>query len=314
MAAVRAERSADARAAFDRFRRAIEVTSPYQSALALVNWTEGPIAGNQTFAFSPQTLITMRGIRPPPTSAEVRFTDITNESGLPELGQAPTALALGDYDGDGVDNLLLSAGGKVHLFAIQQGFMTEVTDRMPLPMSVGATDATFVDYDDDGWLDLFAIGTDQRGYLLRNNGGQRFDDVTQPAGVRDVDGARRGLFVDLDHDGDLDLLLVGNESTAAYRNNADGTFALFPNAAGLEQGGSDAGFADVDDDGRTDVLIASASGTHGLFHTTPCGASRAAPTRFAGRAPWLSATTTMTVRSTSTSAEPVSGITAGTGS
>jgi Tfp pilus assembly protein PilF len=263
--ALRSGRAAAARAAFDRFRHAIEVTSPYQAALALVNWTEGPIAGNQTFAFSPQTLITMRGIRPPPTSVDVRFTDVTNESGLPELDAAPTALALGDYDGDGVDNLLLSAGGKVRLFAMQQGFMTEATDRMPLPMSVGATDATFVDYDNDGWLDLFAIGTDQHGYLLRNNGGQRFEDVTPHAGVREVGGARHALFLDLDHDGDLDLLLVGNESTAAYRNNADGTFAPFPNAAGLQQGGSDAGFADVDDDGRTDVVIASVSGTHGLF-------------------------------------------------
>lgn len=265
---LRAGNSADARAAFDRFRRSIEVTAPYQGALALVNWTEGPISGNQTFAFSPQTLITMRGIRPPPASAEVRFADVTNESGLPELDAAPTALALGDYDGDGVDNLLLSADGRVRLFAMQQGFMTEVTDRMPLPMTVGAAYATFVDYDNDGWLDLFLIGTDQQGVLLRNSGGRQFEDVTQRAGVRDVGGghARTGLFVDLDHDGDLDLLLVGNESTAAYRNNSDGTFAPFPNVAGLAQGGTDAGVADVDDDGRIDVFIASASGTHGLFH------------------------------------------------
>ena len=263
IAALRADRVAEARAAFDRFRRVIEVTSPYQAALALVNWTEGPIAGNQTFAFSPQTLITMRGIRPPPTSAEVRFVDVTNESGLPEGGEPPTALALGDYDGDGVDNLLLATATKVRLFAMQQGFFTEVTARMPVPVP-GAIDATFVDYDNDGWLDLFAIGTDHRGYLLNNNGGRQFEDVTQRAGVRDVAGARRALFVDLDHDGDLDLLLVGNESTAAYRNNADGTFVPLGNVAGLA-GGTDAGFADVDDDGRTDALIASANGTHGLF-------------------------------------------------
>ena len=265
--ALRAGKGADARAAFDRFRASIEVTAPYQGALALVNWTEGPIAGNQTFAFSPQTLITMRGIRPPPASAEVRFADVTNESGLPELDGAPTALALGDYDGDGVDNLLLSADGRVRLFAMQQGFMTEVTERVPLPMTVGAAYATFVDYDNDGWLDLFLIGTDEQGILLRNNGGRQFEDVTQRAGVRDVGRARTGLFVDLDHDGDLDLLLVGNESTAAYRNNSDGTFVPFPNVAGLAPGGGGtaAGFADVDDDGRIDVFIASASGTHGLF-------------------------------------------------
>ncbi|MGH7521052.1 MAG: FG-GAP-like repeat-containing protein, partial [Gemmatimonadales bacterium] len=263
--ALRSGRLAEARAAFDRFRRSIEVTAPYQAALAAVNWTEGPLTGNPTLAFSPQTLITMRGIRPAPAAADVRFTDVTNESGLPDLGVAPTALALGDYDGDGVDNLLLAAGGKVQLYAMQQGFLTDVTSRVPLSLPAGAVYATFVDYDNDGWLDLFAIGTDHRGYLLRNREGGRFEDVTARAGVRDVHGAGRALFVDLDHDGDLDLLLVGNESLAVYRNNADGSFAPFPNAAGIVQGGTDAAFADVDDDGRTDVFVASASGTHGLF-------------------------------------------------
>ena len=268
----RPPRLADARAAFDRFRRSMEATAPYQAALAAVNWTEGPLTGNPTLAFSPQTLITMRGIRPVAATAEVRFTDVTNESGLPDLGVPPTALALGDYDGDGFDNLLLAAVGKdgrpiVQLYAMQQGFLTEVTARVPLPLPGGATSATFVDYDNDGWLDLFVIGTDHRGYLLRNRegGGQRFEDVADRAGIRDVDGARRALFVDLDHDGDLDLLLVGNESLAVYRNNADGSFALFPNAAGIQQGGTDAAFADLDDDGRTDVFVASTSGTHGLF-------------------------------------------------
>lgn len=263
--ALRSSRPAEARAAFDRFRRSIEVTAPYQAALAAVNWTEGPLTGNPTLAFSPQTLITMRGIRPAPAAAEVRFTDVTNESGLPDLGVAPTALALGDYDGDGVDNLLLAVGAKVQLYAMQQGFLTDVTSRVPLSLPAGAVYATFVDYDNDGSLDLFAIGTDHRGYLLHNREGQRFEDVTDRAGVRDVNGAQRALFVDLDHDGDLDLLLVGNESLTVYRNNADGSFALFPNAAGIAQGGSDAAFADMDDDGRTDVFVASASGTHGLF-------------------------------------------------
>jgi Flp pilus assembly protein TadD len=271
LTALRSGRRSEARMAFDRFRRMVEVTAPYQAGLAAVNWTEGPLTGNQTFTFSPQTLITMRGFRPPPSTADVRFTDVTGESGLPDLGAAPTALALGDYDGNGVDNLLLAAGATdgtpiVQLYAMQQGFLTDVTARIPLSLPSGASAATFVDYDNDGWLDLFVIGTDQRGYFLRNREGERFEDVTDRAGVRAVNGARRALFVDLDHDGDLDLLLVGTESRAVYRNNADGSFAPFPNAAGTLPGGSDAGFADMDDDGRTDVFVASATGgTHGLF-------------------------------------------------
>src|SRR5213075_2495959 len=104
----------------------------------------------------------------------------------------------------------------------------------PLPARVIA--ATFADYDNDGWLDLFAIGTDNHGYLLRNRDGKRFEDVTETAGLRDVDGARRALFVDVDHDGDLDLVLVGGGSLALYRNNLDGTFTPFPNADGITRG------------------------------------------------------------------------------
>ncbi|HLQ59473.1 MAG TPA: FG-GAP-like repeat-containing protein [Gemmatimonadales bacterium] len=281
--ALRAGRLADARAALDRFLRLIEVTAPYQASLAQVDGIEGPLAGRPVLAFSPQSLITMRGIASAPTSGQARFTDVTGESGLPERGAAPTALALGDYDGDGEDNLLVAAGGggggggNVRLYTVHGGFVADVSAKMPLPLPAGvsAIAATFADYDNDGWLDLFAIGTDGHGYLLHNREGKTFEDVTAAAGVRDVDGARKALFVDLDHDGDLDLLLVGGGSLGAYRNNLDGTFTLFPNADGIVQGGTDAAFADLDDDGRTDVFVTSQTGADGLFHNDGGGGGSA---------------------------------------
>src|SRR5882672_5345796 len=263
--ALHAKRPSDARAALDRFLRLMEVTAPYQAALAEVDGIEGPLVGRPVLAFSPQSLITMRGITSASASGPIHFTDVTGESGLPDLGAAPTALALGDYDGDGEDNLLLAAP-LARLYAVHGGFVADVTAKTPLPLPAGAVVASFVDYDNDGWLDFFAIGRDGRGYLLHNRDGKRFDDVTDAAGVRDVDGARRAIFVDLDHDGDLDLLLVGGGSLAAFRNNLDGTFTLFPNANGIAQGGTDAAFADIDDDGRTDVFVAGATGSDGLFH------------------------------------------------
>ena len=265
--ALRAGRLPDARAALDRFLKITEVTAPYQAALAEVDGIEGPLVGRPVLAFSPQSLITMRGIASGPTAGKIQFTDVTGEAGFPDLGAAPTALAVGDYDGDGEDNLLLAApASPARLYAVHGGFVADVSANMPLPLPPGVVFATFADYDNDGWPDLFAIGDNGQGDLLHNREGKRFDDVTAAAGVRDVDGARRAMFVDLDHDGDLDLLLVGGNSLAAYRNNLDGTFTLFPNADGLVQGGTDAAFADVDDDGRTDVVVTSATGADGLFH------------------------------------------------
>src|SRR5882762_2890747 len=96
-------RLTDARAALDRFLRLIEVTAPYQAALAEVDGIEGPLVGRPVLAFSPQSLITMRGIASA-TSEPIHFTDVTGESGLPDLAAPPSALAWGDYDGDGEDN------------------------------------------------------------------------------------------------------------------------------------------------------------------------------------------------------------------
>ena len=257
---LRTHRLAVARAALDRFLRLMEVTAPYQAALARVNWTEGPLVGRPVLAFNPASLITMRGIAPAANAGGgVRFTDVTDESGLPALHAPVTALALGDVDGDGEDNLLIDNT----LYTLRRGFVADAGVALPLP--AGLIAATFADYDNDGWLDLFAIGPDGRGYLLHNREGKQLEDVTAKAGLRDLGGARHALFVDLDHDGDLDLLLVGGSSLAAFRNNGDGTFTPFPNADGIIQGGTDAVFGDFDDDGRTDVFVASEKGLDGVF-------------------------------------------------
>jgi len=245
-----------ARVALDRFLHVMQVTTPYQAALSEVAWTEGPLVGRPVLAFNPQTLISTRGLGRVGRAADVRFTDVSGEAGLSAQASAPTALALGDYDGDGEDNLFVAPAS---LFSVHGGFIADVTAQSGLALPAGAAYATFADYDNDGWLDLFAIGRDGRGYLLRNDGAGKFRDVTVSARVGGVDGARKALFIDLDHDGDLDLLLVGGTGTRVYRNNLDGTFT---EVAGMG-GGRDAAFGDFDGDGRTDVFVA---GPDTLYH------------------------------------------------
>jgi hypothetical protein len=145
----------------------------------------------------------------------------------------------------------------------------DITAKSGISLPGGALDASVGDFDNDGWLDLYVVGTDARGHLLRNKGNALFEDVTARSGASDTRGARRALFVDLDHDGDLDLLLVGGERTVVYRNNLDGTFSEVADAMGLagRARAHDAAFADFDDDGRIDVVEATENGVT-LLHNT----------------------------------------------
>ena len=285
----------------DRFTSLMQLTKPYQSSLDDVRWTDGPVPGRPVLTFNPKYLIGLRGVRTEAAVDSVKFTDATDNSGLMDLGRragavstasapgAPMALATGDFDGDGVDDVFLSVWSaaqqraEAHLLTVRGGFVRDVTSASGISLPNGAAFATFADYDNDGWLDLFVIDGRGAGHLFRNRGNGTFEDVTTKAGIGDVHDARKGVFVDLDHDGDLDLLLIGNGPRTVYRNNLDGTFTDATAAFGLTGTGDarDVVFGDFDGDGRIDVFITNAGGSNALLHnggaqrfsdvTTPSG-------------------------------------------
>ena len=244
IAALQSGQLDSARAPLDRFLRMVELTAPYQAALRDVAWTEGPLVGRPVLAFGAQTLNSTRGILRTP-QVTVQFTDVTGETGLTAQS---AVLALGDYDGDGVDNLFVAPAS---FYTVHGGFISSVSLQAGVALPASTTDATFADFDNDGWLDLFALGGDGHGYLFRNDGTGQFTNVTATARVGDAGDARKALFVDLDHDADLDLLLIGETGTRVYRNNLDGTFTP---SARLGRG-EDAAFGDFDGDGRTDLFL-----------------------------------------------------------
>ncbi len=125
------------------------------------------------------------------------------------------------------------------------------------------------DVDNDGWVDLFVANDSNPNFLYRNRGDGSFESVGLMAGVA-VNGearAQAGMGIDAgdaDGDGRMDLVLTAfaHDRNSMYRNLGDGLFedASVPTgiaAVTFERMGWGIAFADVDLDGRPDLLLAN---------------------------------------------------------
>jgi hypothetical protein len=136
------------------------------------------------------------------------------------------------------------------------------------------TGVAFIDYDDDGWLDLFFVnGTTLEGipadkapinHLYRNKGDGRFEDVTARAGLGASGWGQGACVGDYDGDGHDDLFVSYFGQNRLYRNRGNGTFEDVTRAAGLENArgtrprwGTGCAFLDYDRDGRLDLFVAN---------------------------------------------------------
>ena len=102
---------------------------------------------------------------------------------------------------------------------------SDTTDRWKAGYGGWSWNAKFADVDNDGWQDLFVVqGTRLRLYnpsnvLYRNRGGERLDEVTSAAGLEDHLPTAASLFLDLDQDGDLDILTFPFQLTPVLWRN-----------------------------------------------------------------------------------------------
>ena len=228
-----------------------------------------------------------------------RFSDATAESGLSGAGIKgyPQGVAVGDYDNDGYpDALVTNYGDNVLYHNDGRGHFTDVTARagVAMPRHPLKASAGFLDYDNDGWLDLFVThyfqwtladnagdwcGERKPGHriycdpdvfkplpnaLLRNNHDGTFTDVSESAGLLTSLGKGMGVaFADYDGDGRLDIF-VANDRTPhfLYHNGPGARFeevafdvGVAANETGTMVSGMGCEFEDVDDDGRPDLFL-----------------------------------------------------------
>jgi hypothetical protein len=142
-------------------------------------------------------------------------------------------------------------------------------DRMDYILESMGSGVAFLDYDNDGWLDIFLLsGTRREGpvagatnRLYRNNRDGTFTDVTLEAGLVRQGWAFGVTVGDFNNDGFEDIFITGWPQNTLYRNNGDGTFTDMTKAAGLLQPGPRWGtgctWVDYDRDGRLDLFVAN---------------------------------------------------------
>jgi hypothetical protein len=213
------------------------------------------------------------------------FEDVTTKAGIMDKGEWSSTVIVGDVNGDGLQDIYVTCelyDDKPELrknkLYVNKGDMkfSEEAEAYGLADSERSRGATFIDYDKDGWLDLYVLnqppnpgnyspysGQDLLKYewgsrLYKNNGDNTFTDVSMSAGVARPSYPNSVIAADIDKDGWQDLYVTNDYEAPDfyYRNNGDGTFTNVIDDAmrhiSYYAMGVDA--ADINNDGLLDLM------------------------------------------------------------
>lgn len=198
----------------------------------------------------------------------------------------------GDYDNDGWPDIFISTMSDQKVLLRNEGLKNgsvhfkDVTRQAGLSVCRTRTfPTTFLDYDNDGWLDILAcsyefggtlaayaaaealhykIGNSAKQFLFRNKHDGTFEDVTDSVGLNKTAFSMGMNFGDINNDGYLDLYMgTGNPlyqslvPNKLFLNDGGKKFidVTGPSRTGNLQKGHGVSFADLDNDGDQDIYV-----------------------------------------------------------
>ncbi len=209
------------------------------------------------------------------------FTDVTKESGLAKVVTNTQAGVWADINNDGFLDLFVgNETGPSQLFRNKgDGTFEDISHSSGVDKSSFTKGVAAADYDNDGWVDLYASNQTGTNFLYHNNHNGTFTEIAKQAGVP---GSGRGFaawFFDYDNDGWPDLFVASYypsvEETVQtylelpykagtlklYRNLGDGAFREVTKETGVEKVFMPMGanFGDVNNDGYPDIYLGTGS-------------------------------------------------------
>jgi hypothetical protein len=211
------------------------------------------------------------------------FTDMAADLGLDVFGRAGGVI-VDDFNNDGYLDIVTSGwdiSDPMHYFqSNKDGTFTDVTAQSGLKGITGGLNIQQVDYNNDGYLDIFVLrgGWNTEGFgnqppsLLMNNGDGTFTDVTIPAGLLFFHPTQAATWADFNNDGYLDVFIGaensggmdagGRHTCMLYINNGDGTFTNVTDDAHCNLTAFVKGVtsADYNNDGWPDIFISTMDG------------------------------------------------------
>jgi len=151
-------------------------------------------------------------------------------AGLKAKGHA-VACAVGDFDGDGLNDLAVALDDAVLLFHnLGKGKFEDVTAAAGLAARNRPAGITFVDYDHDGDLDLFVTGEglkagEAANVLWRNNGNGTFTEWTEATGLGGMGKSAAAILTDFNNDRAVDIAVTGDGAAPViYVNPREGKY------------------------------------------------------------------------------------------
>ena len=155
-------------------------------------------------------------------------------AGLKASGHA-ISCAVGDYDGDGLNDLAVALDDRLLLFRnLGKGKFEDVTAEAGLAPRNHPSGITFVDYDHDGDLDLLLTGAPIKpggapNVLWRNNGNKTFTEWTEPTGLGGSGKTASAVLTDFNNDHAVDLAVTGDgPAPLIYVNPREGKYPTQP--------------------------------------------------------------------------------------